>query len=84
MPKRHSRWISPVVRIRIYSRDGWRCYLCGRRLKMLHKANPFMVTLDHVISRVQWLEKYGTLKGVNVHENLRTACRPCNSRKGSH
>lgn len=51
----------------IYSRDGYRCLLCGA-------GRP--LTVDHEVAIVNG--------GTNDLSNLRTLCRPCNSRKGAH
>ena len=61
-------WIHKAVRLAIYLRDGFTCVYC---LRDLHGADPFDVTLDHLVPR----SKGGT------HEttNLVTACRSCNS-----
>lgn len=56
-------------RQRIYERDGWRCQYCGSHIESREAA-----TIDHVIPTA--------LGGSHNDENLRTACRPCNSTKG--
>lgn len=53
----------------IFIRDKHTCYLC---LKVLTKHQ---ITLDHLHSL-----KNG---GSHTYENLKVACRPCNSKKGS-
>jgi len=50
-------------------RDGYVCCFCGRRLSYR------TLTLDHVVPRC--------LGGEDSWENLASACRQCNSRKGS-
>lgn len=50
----------------IFARDGWRCQYCG--------AEDRQLTVDHVIPR--------TRGGLNTWENLVTACKRCNNRKG--
>lgn len=59
-----------VARIRrqdIITRDHSTCYLCGKLLTPKH------ITLDHVVPLVRG--------GSHVPDNLRVACRSCNSRK---
>jgi 5-methylcytosine-specific restriction endonuclease McrA len=59
----------PSLRERIFARDGFRCVYCGLVLP------AEQLSLDHVQPR---------LRGGDASEgNLVTACRPCNTRKGS-
>lgn len=69
------RYRVPTRRVRphlsrraLYDRDEGRCVYCGKRL-LLREA-----TLDHVMPRCRG--------GGNTWENLVTACRVCNERKG--
>lgn len=55
-------------RVNIFLRDGHRCQYCN---KLFAKKN---LTLDHVIPVVQ--------KGNKSWENIVSACKPCNQRKG--
>ena len=55
-------------RLTLFRRDGWRCVYCRRRGKR------GSLTIDHKIPR-----KDG---GPNHLDNLLTACRSCNQRKG--
>lgn len=66
------RWIRVERRLAIYLRDSFACQYCGRDL---HGAAATEVTLDHLIPRSQG--------GNNRNENLVTACRRCNSARGS-
>ena len=66
------RWIRVERRLAIYLRDSFMCQYCGRDL---HMAAPFDVTLDHLVPRSEG--------GSNKNENLITACRRCNSQRGS-
>lgn len=59
------------LRLAINLRDNFTCCYCGRDL---HGADPFEITLDHLLSR--------SFGGGNEPSNLITACRSCNcSRK---
>ncbi len=55
-------------RHRIFARDRYRCQYCGRR------GTAFDLTLDHILPRSRG--------GRTLAENLVTACRACNNRKG--
>ena len=56
-----------LTRKEVYSRDDYTCQYCGRTGGLL--------TLDHVIPRQKG--------GKHTWENLVTACRQCNHRKGN-
>jgi 5-methylcytosine-specific restriction endonuclease McrA len=62
--------------VRIFDRDGWRCYFCGIETprELLGKLVPNAPTLDHVMPIC--------LGGFHEEENLACACRRCNSSKG--
>ncbi|MGH9850208.1 MAG: HNH endonuclease [Blastocatellia bacterium] len=55
-------------RHRIFTRDRYRCQYCGRR------GTAFDLTLDHILPKSRG--------GRTLAENLVTACRVCNNRKG--
>ena len=55
-----------LTRREVFARDGERCQYCGQRGGQL--------TLDHVMPKHRG--------GAHVWENLVTACRECNHRKG--
>lgn len=57
-----------VRRAEIIARDQGVCYICG------DKPTGFNLTLDHIVP----VSKGGT----HTPDNLRVACRSCNSRKG--
>lgn len=61
--------IEQIRRGFIIERDDATCYLCGRRLE------DSEITLDHVVALANG--------GDHTEDNLRVACRPCNSRKGT-
>ena len=56
-------------RLNVYTRDGFRCQYCGRRMPMKH------LNYDHVVPRIKG--------GRTVWENIVTSCYTCNDRKGS-
>ena len=62
------RQIVRFSRMNIFLRDSHRCQYCG------HHFSKNQLTLDHVVPVVQ-----GGRKG---WENIVTACKPCNQRKG--
>jgi 5-methylcytosine-specific restriction endonuclease McrA len=66
-----------IIAYQIYDRDGWVCYYCGvatpiRLIGSNHGCEP---TLDHLIP----VSKGGS----HTADNLRLACRDCNTLKGS-
>jgi hypothetical protein len=77
--------IPPTVRAAVYVRDDWTCQLCGLRIpptlpehlsgqRAPATSDGTDLTLDH---RVPF-----SLGGPDTVENLRAACRPCNSARG--
>jgi 5-methylcytosine-specific restriction endonuclease McrA len=58
------------IRLRVLARDGYVCTYCGTHLE---GGNA---TVDHITSR-----KVGG--DIWDMDNLTSACKPCNSRKGS-
>lgn len=64
------KWIRKEKRRAIYLRDGLRCSYCGRGIE-----DDIQLTLDHLLPQ--------ELGGSNSAENLVTACKSCNSAKGS-
>lgn len=66
--KRNAPRIERIDRLALIERDKWTCYLC------MQICTPNNVTLDHVIPLYHG--------GTHTADNLRVACRTCNSRKG--
>jgi 5-methylcytosine-specific restriction endonuclease McrA len=66
----------PVNRTKLFERDEWQCYLCGRlTLRGLPRGDGRNPTIDHVVSLIQ--------NGTQNNDNLRCACHRCNTEKGT-
>ena len=65
------RYIPAKVRKAAYERDHYTCFFCGKHADQMVKGE---LALDHFIPRA--------LGGPNTLENLFTACKGCNTRKG--
>ncbi len=70
IPLARKKEIVRFSRINIFLRDHNTCQYCGEKFSKLH------LTLDHVIPIVQG--------GKKCWENIVTACKPCNQRKGGN
>ena len=68
VPLARKKQIVRFSRINIFLRDNHVCQYCG------HTFSRHQLTLDHVIPIVQG--------GRKCWENIVTACKPCNQRKG--
>lgn len=72
---RGSDWIHPKVRLELYERDRWTCYLCEMPVRRDGDPNGNLApSLDHVTPK--------SMGGSDHPDNLKTAHRSCNSRKG--
>ncbi len=68
-----------VSRSNILDRDGYTCVYCG-------KMPPHSkLTLDHIVPRSRWenIAKDKKPSEFNSWENIVTACRECNTKKGN-
>jgi len=68
VPLKKKKQIVRFSRANVFIRDQHRCQYCGHGFQKSH------LTLDHVIPVVQGGEK--------SWENIVTACKPCNQKKG--
>lgn len=79
-----SRWCKVEVRLAIYLRDHFTCMYCGRDMTNCKRGE---IGLDHLIPRSVLAEMppYTSPLSSELHapDNLVTACRPCNSRRGN-
>ncbi len=57
----------PLTRRNLFHRDGHRCQYCG--------SSADQLSIDHVVPRSRG--------GLDIWENVTTACLPCNVRKGN-
>lgn len=66
-------------RVNILERDEYTCIYCGK------KPSPSKLTLDHIIPRSRWddIPKEKKPGEFNSWENLVTACKDCNTKKGN-
>lgn len=70
-------FVEKVYRKRIYERDGWRCKLCGKKVKRDAKVpHPLAPTLDHIVPLA--------CGGQHEAANCQTAHYLCNSRKAQY
>ncbi len=71
-PMNGGGWITKHKRLAIYLRDGFICCYCGKNLRTVPASD---INLDHLTPRIEG--------GSNEATNLITACRSCNSSRGS-
>jgi 5-methylcytosine-specific restriction endonuclease McrA len=62
-------------RANVFSRDNYQCQYCARHAGMFHRLKVSDLTFDHVLPRA--------LGGETSWENIVTACKACNGKKGS-
>lgn len=63
--------------LKVFKRDGWRCQLCGKKLKPKYRGTirDDAPELDHIIPWAQG--------GEHSYRNTQCACRKCNAEKGA-
>jgi len=66
--------IDPIA---VFRRDGWRCQLCGLKLKPRDRGTtkPEAPELDHIVPLAAG--------GDHTWSNVQCACRACNAAKGA-
>lgn len=71
-----ARRVEPVNPLRVFRRDGWRCYLCGCVTPEALRGTfePNSPEIEHVIPLARG--------GEHSYMNVRCACRACNAIKG--
>lgn len=69
-------FVQHVDRERVFAADGWRCHICNRKCRRnAPNGHPLEPTIDHI--------EPVSLGGRHEPENLRTAHRACNSKRGN-
>lgn len=72
--RKRDAYVADVNRRRVFESDGWRCHICGKRVKRTATApDPMAPTIDHVIPLARG--------GTHEPSNCRTAHFGCNSSK---
>lgn len=71
-----SAFVQRVIRAHIYSRDGWRCQICKRKVDpRLSVPHPLAKTIDHIVPLARG--------GTHEPRNVRLAHFICNSKRGA-
>lgn len=79
----------PMTRGSVLARDRFTCQYCGRRAAPRDaRTGQAVLTVDHVVPRARAREGQvrlpdGRTVGLHAWENLVTACKSCNLRKGA-
>lgn len=63
-----------INRRKVLERDGWRCQLCGCKLKDTKTWHERQATVDHIVPLARG--------GDHKYTNVQAACMMCNSKKG--
>ncbi len=75
--RKRAAFVETVDPATLFERDGWRCHICGRKVRRgVDGFNPLAATIDHIIP----------LSRGGEHSYRNTACahRVCNMRKGAN
>lgn len=60
----------------VFERDGWRCQLCGRRVRLTKGPRAARrAVVDHIVP----LSRGGT----DTYDNVQAACHACNAAKSA-
>lgn len=88
--RRHKNSVSLAKRERIWKRDGYKCMICGKAMKMdklntvsSGKPHPLAPTADHIIPQSIARELGWDNKRMHAESNLQSAHFICNVRKGN-
>jgi 5-methylcytosine-specific restriction endonuclease McrA len=75
--RKHAVRYEPIDPMRVFTRDGWRCQLCGcaTPLRLRGQTADRAPELDHIVPL--------SCGGSHTHDNVQCACRSCNSAKGA-
>jgi len=80
--RKHGVEYTPIKRLDVYVRDGWKCQLCGKMCrkkwavsKLSGIPHPRCATIDHIVPMSRG--------GGHVMHNVQLACWECNTRKGA-
>lgn len=74
--KQNGKYDKTITLEKLYKRDHGICYLCGKKLNLDTPYNdPLAPTVEHVIPIIKG--------GTHTWNNVRLACRACNTAKGS-
>jgi len=74
--RRYGVAYEPINPIEIFNRDKWRCQICGCKTPRQHRGT-IKVNAPELDHRVPMSKG-----GAHTRNNVQTACRGCNSRKG--
>ena len=74
--RKSDAYVADVWRHKVYESDGWRCHICGKKVRRTATVpHPMAPTIDHVIPLADG--------GTHEPANCRTAHFMCNSVKGN-
>ena len=74
--KKNGKYDNSISLEKLFARDKGICYICGKHLDLNAYYNyPSAPTIEHVIPIIKG--------GTHTWDNVKLACRQCNSKKGS-
>jgi 5-methylcytosine-specific restriction endonuclease McrA len=75
--RRRSSYVEAVWHNKVYERDGYRCGICNKKVRMDKEVpHPLAPTLDHIVPI--------SLGGEHSYANIRTAHFNCNSKRSNN